>query len=158
MPDISRRLLAGAVAARLAGVTNATGYYGHVSALNGLPGVTGTPDSPPPKSSTDPRVRPYFVLFPGTGTPTDEVDLADTTVDLNVPFQVTVAAGDIDDLLALTDRVHNLLFRWGPTVTGFQAGPLRVPPGYSPGVVLTDRDFTPHRLFIPLQYQLTAHT
>ncbi|GEP38887.1 hypothetical protein NPS01_25500 [Nocardioides psychrotolerans] len=158
MPEISRRLVAVAVATRLVGVTNATGYVGKVSALSGLPGVTGTPDSPPVKSASDARVKPYFVLFPGAGTPGPETDLGDSVVDLDLPFQLTVAGGDLYDVLALADRVHAALHRWAPVVDGHQCGPLRVPPGYAPGVVLTDRDFTPHRLYTPLQYQLTAHT
>lgn len=158
MPTISRRLVALAVATRLVGITNATGYYGKVSSLTGLPGVTGTPDNPPPKSESDARVRPYFVLFPGAGTPGPEVDLGDSLLDLDLPFQITAAGGDLNDVLALADRIHDRLYRWAPVVDGHQCGPLRVPPGYSPGVVLTDRDFTPHRLYTPLQYQLTAHT
>lgn len=160
---ISRRLLAQAVGTRLVGVTNATGYFGKVSALTGLPGVVGTPDSPPPKSTTDPRVRPYFVVFAGAGTPgvagaEQETDLCDSFVDLTMPFQITAAGGDIDDVLALVDRIDALLFRWTPVVAGVQCGRLRPPPGYNPGPVLTDKDFTPHRLFTPLQYQLTTHT
>jgi hypothetical protein len=155
---ISRNQLAIAVATRLVGVTNATGYMGAVGSKYGLPGVTGTPENPPPKSTTDPRVRPYFVIFPGAGTPGDETDLGDTLTDLVAPFQITAAGGDINDVLALIDRIHDRLYRWAPVVAGIQCGPLRIPAGYDPGPVLTDKDFTPRRLFTPLRYQLTAHT
>lgn len=154
---ILRRPLALAVATRLAGVTNATGYFGQVGPMNGLPGVTGTPADPPPKSTDDARVKPYFVMFPGIGLPGDEPDLGDTLVDLDWSFGVTVAGGDIQDVLALVDRIDALLYRWAPTVAGFQCGPLRYPPGRDVPLLL-DQAFKPVRHYAPLQYQLTAHT
>ncbi len=159
MPAISRRLVARAIGTRLATVTNATGWYGQIGAKYGLPGVTDTPNAPLPKSTDDPRVQPYFVLYPGVGSPSGEGDVADTFVDLVEVVQVTVAGGDVDDVLALADRVDAALYRWEPdvAVTGVKCGPLRPPPGYAPPL-LTDRDITPARLFVPLQYQLTVHT
>lgn len=163
MVAISRRLIAGAVAGRLLPLTTGTaaaaGYLGQVG--RGLDGTLG--GEPQPKSKSDQRVRPYFIVFPGAGTPGPENDVGDSLIDLATAFQVTVAGGDIDDVLALTDRVHELLFRWAPGVLGtapdfFTAGPLRVPPGYDPGPVRTDTGVKPQRLYVPLQYVLTAHT
>lgn len=151
---ISRRLLSNAIAARLAGVTNATGFYGQVGrALDGTLGV-----DPQPKSATDPRVKPYYVLFPSAGQPGPDPDLGDCNVDLTAPFQLTVAAGDIEDLLAAIDRIDARLFRWIPTLAGAVCGPVKPPPGFSPGPVLTDTNHTPNRLYVPLLYQLTATT
>jgi hypothetical protein len=159
---ISRRALAGAVASRAVGVTNATGYLGQIGAMNGLPTVVNTPADPPTKTADDLRVKPYFILFPGAGEPGTEESAAgsaDTFVDLDWPIQITAAAGDIDDLLGLVDRIHNRFFRWSPGKLGTDVftGHLRVPPSYRPGV-LTDKTVTPYRLYVPLLFQLTAHT
>lgn len=163
MPTISRRLLASAVAARLLGVTNATGYYGQIGRL--LPGAPDTtPLDPQPKSATDPRVRPYFVLYPGAGGQGPDPDAGDSAIDLTQPFRVTAAAGDIDDLLALIDRIDARLLHWTPDLgspagDGIHVGPLRRPPGVpATAPVLTDTQHTPVRLYTPLQYQLTATT
>lgn len=154
MTVASRRAVANAIAARLAGVTNATGYYGQVGRL--LNGTLG-PD-PQPKSATDQRVQPYFVLYPSGGAPGPDPDLGDGNRDMTQNHQVTAAAGDIEDLLALVDRIVDRLYLWTPTVTGLVLGPLRFPPGYVPGPVLADKNFTPNRLYVPLLYQLTATT
>lgn len=161
---IARRAIAAAIASRLTGVTNAVGYVGQIGARNGLPGVTDTPEKPPTKSDKDPRVVPYFILYPGIGGPTDETDLGDTSVDIDYPVTITAAAGDIDDLLALVDRITTQLWRWIPgddlgRADGHPivAGPLRIPPGYQPPVLL-DQAFTPPRHYTQLQFVLTAHT
>lgn len=162
MTAINRRLVTNAIGERLATITHATGYYGQVG--RPLPGQAlvqdgGTiPADPPTKSPDDLRVRPYFVFFPSPGTPGSEVDLADTHVDLQLNLQVTAAGGDVADVLALVDRIHDALFRWAPTVPGVVCGPLRYPFGWNPGPVRTDRDFVPARLYVPLQYQLIATT
>lgn len=160
---ITRRPIVAAVAERLTGVTNATGYVGAIGAMNGLPGVTSTPAQPPTKSADDKRVQPYFVLYPGIGGTVDEQDLADTLVDIDYPVAITAAAGDVNDLLALVDRITALLWRWAPTdlppVAGraVVAGPLRYPPGYAPPL-LTDAAFTPARQYTQLQFVTTVHT
>lgn len=153
---VDLRLLANATAIRIAGVPNLTVYYGQVGRR--VPGDEVTPLDPPPKSPTDPRVKPYAVLFPGLATPTDELDLADTLVDGDFPIQVTVAAGDIEDLLAAVTRVHDRLYRWVPAVPGHVCGPFRPPTGFRLDRHLVDQAFTPNRLYMPLQYQLTVTT
>lgn len=159
---IPRRLIARAVGGRLVAVSNATGYYGQIGAKNKLPGGPDVPATPPPKSATDQRVAPYFIVEPGAGAPTDEVDLADTYVDADTLFTIRAAAGDIDDLLALIERVDAQLWRWSPGVITTDdgpvvCGPMRPPAGYVPPVLL-DETKQPPRWFAPLQYQLTAHT
>lgn len=151
---ISRRLLANAIAARLAGVTNAVGYYGQVGRT--LAGTLGV--DPQPKSATDQRVKPYFILFPSAGQPGPDPDLGDCNVDLTQPFQITVAGGDMEDVLALADRVDGRIFRWIPTLSGAVCGPVKPPEGFTAPPVLTDKNFTPNRLYVPLLYQLTATT
>lgn len=159
---ISRRLLANAVAARLLGVEHATGYYGQVGRL--LPGAPDdTPVDPQPKSATDARVQPYFVHYPGAGGQGPDPDAGDQAVDLTHPFDVTAAAGDIEDLLALVDRLDARLLRWVPDLgaagEGIHVGPVRRPPGVPASApVLTDTQHSPHRLYARLQYQLTATT
>ena len=159
---ISRRQLARAVATRLVGVTNATGYLGQIGALNSLPGVTGTPKSPPTKSADDLRVTPYFIVEPGIGGRRDETDLADTFTDLDYPVTIRAAAGDIEDLLALVDRIDVLLNRWSPGVLDgpdgpVLCGPMAPPVGYV-AQLIQDNAVTPPRQFAPLQYVLPAHT
>lgn len=160
---ISRRLLAWAIAPRLIDkASTGIGYYGRIG--RALPGQqlqpAGTiPADPPPKSPTDQRVKPYYVLYPSPGTPGGDEDLAATTEALDWIFQITVAGGDIDDVLALADRIHGALHRWTPTVGGgVLTGPVGVPSGYNPGPVLLDRDVSPPRHFTPLQFHLHAHT
>lgn len=159
---ISRRLLANAVATRLLGVTNATGYYGQIGRL--LPGAPAdTPTEPQPKSATDARVKPYFILYPGAGGQGPDPDAGDGAVDLTQPFQITAAAGDVEDLLALIDRIEARLLRWTPDLgeagVGIHFGYLRRPPGVPNTLpVLTDTQHSPVRLYTPLQYQLTATT
>lgn len=165
---ISRRLLANAVAARLVGVTNASGYYGQIG--RPLPGqqlVSGggtVPDDPPAKAAQDPRVAPYFVFYPGAGGAGPDPDAGDGAIDLTQPFQINAAAGDIEDLLALVDRIDARLHRWTPVLEspagdGVFVGYLQRPFGAPTTLpILTDTQFSPHRLYTPLQYQLTATT
>lgn len=100
----------------------------------------------------DGYVGKYAAVFPGAGTPTDENDLAEAAIDLDWPVQVTCAAGWVEDVLDVVTAVHAALFRWEPTVTGLVVGRLAPPDGYDPGPVRYDRDVTPHRPFLPLQY------
>lgn len=162
MVAIDLRLIANAVAAHLLPLTTGAaalqGFLGQVG--RGLDGTLG--GEPQPKSKSDQRVRPYFIAFPGFGAPGVEQSLADCIDDLVVPFPITVAGGDVDDVLAAASRVHAQLHRWAPGLLGtapdfFTAGPLRVPPGYS-APLLPDTGVNPQRLYVPLQYVLTAHT
>lgn len=156
MAAISRRLLVGAVAARLGTITAATVYYGQVGRL--VDGTTG--HEPPAKSPTDPRVKPYVVLYPGAGTDGPDPDAGASAVDLTLPHQVTAVAGDVDDLLALVDRVDALLLRWapsGPDFAGLHCGQLRRAPGVA-APLLTDNAVSPPRLYTPLTYVHTTTT
>lgn len=154
---VSRRLVANAIATRLLEVSHATRYYGAIGRpLPGQP-AESAPTVPPQKSATDERVAPYLIYFPGGGTPGPEQDLADTHADLEAVHQVTAVAGDVEDLLALVDRIDAALHRWRPVVAGHVCGPLKPPPGFDVGFV-TDRTVTPHRVYMPLQYQLSATT
>lgn len=154
----SRRAVANAVAAHLAGVANATGYYGQIG--RGLPGVTGTPADPPVKDQAngDLRVKPYFVLYPSAGSGGPDPDLGDTTTGLTQPLPVTAVAGDVEDLLALCDRIVARFDTWRPTLTGVAFDRVRFPLGYEPGPYLIDDQFKPERLYIRLPFQITATT
>ena len=141
---VSRRALAGAIAARLGTVANLTVYVGEV------------PDDPPTIPNTS-RVKPYAVLFSGDGSLFDEAPLtADVTGSLVWPFQVTVAAGYHDDLLAALDAVHGVLDGWTPVLADYQFGPIGTPPGYDAGPVRRDTTVEPPRFFLPAQFLLTA--
>lgn len=154
----SRRLLANAVAARLAGLTPATiGYYGAIGRALTSPVPSGWVAEPPAKSQQDGRVQPYFVLYPGAGTDGPDPNLADTSTDLTAPFAITAAAGDVEDLMALVDRIDARLNRWAPAIPDLVCGPLRPLPGFNPGL-LVDKAYTPNRPYLPLQYVLTATT
>lgn len=154
MAGISRRLLATATMQHLADtVTNATGYYGEVG--QGLPGVT-VPAEPP--ADGDGRVKAYYVLYPSPGTPSFDQDLGDTHEDLDWLIQVTAVAGYTTDLAALVDRLHGALYRWAPVVAGVQCSGLNPPLGFNPGPFQRDRDYSPNRLWVPLQYRTLATT
>lgn len=143
MPAISRKALADAVMARLGTVTNVVVYQGEAVNV-------------PVMSASDSHVKPYVVLYASPGTPTIEQDVADTAVDLDWLFQITCAAGYPDDLHALVTRVDAALYRWTPTITGVVCGPCKPPPGFDPGPMGLDRDVTPHRPYMPLQYRCTV--
>lgn len=153
---ISRRLLALATAERLhAQITWAPGYFGRIGVA--LPGHEGsTPLDPPAKGNGDDRVQPYYVLFPDAGRPTEEQDLADSYVDLLWPIRITAAGGDAEDVLELVDGIEAALYRWAPDIPDAVVGPFQHPDDGYDAPMLTDRDVTPHRIFIPLRYQLTA--
>lgn len=153
MAGISRRLLATAVMTQLATVTNATGYYGEVGI--GLPGTT-VPATPP--ADADGRVKAYYVLYPSPGTPSPDQDLADEHEDLDWLIQVTAVAGYQQDLMALLDRIDGVLYRWRPVVAGIACSGLMPPLGFDPGPARRDTDFTPNRLYVPLQYRTLATT
>lgn len=105
------------------------------------------------------RVRSYAVVYPGAGTPDTDTDLGDSADDLDWGVQITVAAGFLDDVLDAADYVHARLHRWRPTgLTGAHTDGLTPPPGFDPGPVRRDRDVTPPRFWLPLQYRLTATT
>lgn len=102
----------------------------------------------------DGLAAPYLVFHPGAGDPGIEQDLADTNVVLDWRFQVTCAAGLTEDLLELVDRTNTALYRWIPVVDGLICGQLHMPPGFQVGIQL-DRQITPHRPFLPLQFTST---
>lgn len=159
---VALRDLLAVVTDRAKGITNATGYVGQISAMAGLPGVD-TPADPPLKTDGTRRVRPYFVIFPGIGGPGDEDRLDDAVHDLAWPLQINAVAGDVNDLLALVDRVTDRFHRWSPGVLAgphgpVVVGPFRVPDGYVPQQLTDEIDGQPDRLYVPLQYRATAHT
>lgn len=138
---IDRRLLTNTAFARLQTVTHATACLGE-------------PTDPLPADG-DGYVQPYTILWPGAGTLTLEQNIADTSVDLDWLIQITCAAGYVEDLQALVTRVDAAFMRWIPDLPGLVCGPFKPPPGYDPGPMRLDRDETPHRPFLPLQYRCT---
>lgn len=108
-----------------------------------------------PTLDADKHVQRYWVLHPFGGPPHPDYDLAETTVDLDWTFQVTVAAGFARDVYALATLVDAALYRWSPAVAGYVCGLLRPPPGFDPGPARTDETVKPHRFWMPLQYRTT---
>lgn len=143
-----------ALAARLSGMTPATvGYYGSV----GRPILPTDPVDPPAKGPLDPRVQPYYVLYPGTGTDGPDPALCQTTPDgTTITVRITAAAGDVEDFLALVDRINGLLLGWTPVLTGHPfPGQVRRLPGYE-APMLNDASMSPPRQYALLQYQATV--
>lgn len=145
---ISLRPLVAAIVARGATISNAAPYLSEP--INVPLKLDGDGDP-----NTDGLVVPYFVIHPFVGTRDLEVNLADTSEDMSWPFQVTVASSDPEDVLPLVDRVMAAYYRWTPAVAGLVCGPCKPPPGYEPGPPRPDRDYTPHRFFVPLQFVTT---
>lgn len=101
------------------------------------------------------HVQRYWVLHPFFGLPGSEHDLADTVIDLDWTFQITVAAGFPRDAYALATRIDELVYRWAPDIEGYECGRCQPPPGYDPGNARPDDSVKPTRFFLPLQYRTT---
>jgi hypothetical protein len=129
---------------RLKTLTGVTVYRGEV------------PDQPPKLEDGSGRVAPYVVHYPFPGKPGPGGDLAGESDDLEYTTQVSCAAGYVQDCEYLVDRVHQLMFRWTPSVAGVVLGQFVPPPGYDPGPVRVDRTISPPRSSLPLQYRLVA--
>jgi hypothetical protein len=142
---ISTHTLGEALMARGATVTNATGYRAEAVDV-------------PLKAGGSQRVAPYWVLHLAPGNPDVELDLGQSVIDGDFLFQITCAGGFPEDVDALTDRVMGTFHRWVPVVAGAVFGPCRPPAGFQAPPVQVDRDFTPHRFFVPLQFTTTATT
>lgn len=125
-----------------------TVYPGEVPAQPPLLTVDGAPDQ-------SRRVAPYVVVFAGAGNPIVEPDLARTSVELDWPLRMVVAAGFEEDLLDAVDRIHGWFFRWSPVIDGTVCGRFEPPAGYDPGVRRFDQ-VQPIRFELPLEYRLTA--
>lgn len=138
--SIDRKILADAVEARLRDqLADIVGYQGEAVDV-------------PLAAGGDGRVVPYWVLHVSPGTPTDQLDLADTVVDLDWGFQITCAGGASADVQALMSDVDAVIFRWRPVLAGLVCGPCKPPLGFDPGPIRLDRSVTPHRPVVPLQY------
>jgi hypothetical protein len=130
-----------AVETRLSTLTSASGYLGEAGDV--------------PRLDSAGHVGRYWVLHPFAGTPFTDADLAETYVDIDWTFQLTLAAGFARDVVGLLDVVRPLFHRWAPAVDGYVAGFCEPPPGFDPGPVRLDRDVKPFRPFLPLQYRTT---
>lgn len=138
--DLNRSLLTQAVKARLVarvgGVTADTVYEGEA---DDVPVDDGYADK-------------YLCLYPSAGVPSPEDDLAAQSIDLDWGIQITCAAGFQVWVEELITDVHAAMFRWSPTVGVLVCGMFAPPLGFNPGSIMWDRDYAPHRPFVPLQY------
>ena len=65
------------------------------------------------------------------------------------------AAGDVEDFLALVDRINAALLGWAPVLDGHPfPGPVKRLPGYE-APMLNDASMSPPRAYALLQYQTT---
>lgn len=103
------------------------------------------------------RVARYYVLHPFGGAENPEEDMAGRQVAKDWTVQVTAAAGTPRDVLALATLVDAAMRYWQPLFPdqGWNAGWFTPPDGFDPGPVQIDRDYQPHRYFLPLQYRTT---
>ena len=134
---------------------SATSVLGQVLArLNTLPGVSVFYGDVPRDLPADPlgKVYPYAVLWGSVGR--DNVYGEDLTGGTEgavvVPVRVTVAAGDPEWCLASAEQVRALLSRWQPT------GAERLRDDHTEPTMLEDKDVTPRRWFVPLEFRTAS--
>lgn len=145
---MNRRQLANAIATRLTGVTNAVGYYGQIG--QALPGQT-PPKDPPLKTDGSGQVAPYFVFYPGALGDHPDAAVCRSDDPREGGFQITAAAGHVEDLMALVDRIDALLHQWHAEMQTMT----KRRPGYEVPQLI-DENVTPKRPYAPLQYQATT--
>lgn len=120
--------------------------------LQTIPGsqMAGYPDGEvpddPPTPSNDPRVLAYWVLFAGAGGATP-VSLAAWPLVTTLRFGVTVAGGTKDRVLNGVELVRK-------AISGKVIASGLISEALDPGSVLIDRNETPHRHFVPMQFLL----
>ena len=105
---------------------------------------------------TNLRMRLYGYLYPGTGSDGPDQALCQTTPDgTTITLRITAAAGDVEDFLALVDRINAALLGWTPVLAGHPfPGPVKRLPGYE-APMLNDASMSPPRAYALLQYQTT---
>ena len=117
----------------------------HISVFSG-----DVPLNVPADSSGN--VYPYVVLWGSVGR--DNVHGEDLTGGTEgavvVPVRVTVAAGDPEWCLAAAEQVRALLSRWQPT------GAERLRDDHTEPTMLEDKDVTPRRWFVPLEFRTAS--
>ena len=137
-----------------------------VARLNTLTGAiiydqSEVPETPPPLSAADPRVKPYVVYWPDLGHPgfdDGNTELAGGHQDLVYTPQFTCVAGYRTACTHLIDRLHAALHGWMPPVPDdWSAGPMRIPVGYTVRLIRED-DITPPRFTGFPQYQTRIST
>lgn len=128
-----------AVKALLQGIGNTTTYDVEV------------PATPPADSQG--RVYPYYLLTPSAGAEPVEADTpaAQASGDVDWLVQVTVVGGTLTRVLeaARLARAALARARLADGVTPLREVQMRVP-------VQVDEDASPHRLFLPLQFECVA--
>jgi hypothetical protein len=112
--------------------------------------MAGYPDGEvpenPPTPPNDPRVLAYWVLFAGVGGATP-VSIAAWPLVTTLRFGVTVAGGTKDRVLNGVELVRK-------AISGKVIASGLISEALDPGSVLIDRNETPHRHFVPMQFLL----
>ena len=139
MPVPSTRTHRDAILARLQTAPNLTVFDGEV------------PSTPP--LDGDGAVKPYTVLWGGGGEPLPS-SLAWKHEDLDLPFQVTCAGGDLTRCLWALDTARGVLLDQVLIVPGRSLGPIR--PDGNPGPPRLDDDVEPSRHWVPALFRLLS--
>lgn len=122
--------------------------------LNTLPHVSVYPGDVPANLPADMtgNVYPYVVLWGAIGR--DDVEGEDMTGGtggaVSMRVRVTVAAGDPGWCLSAADQVRSLLSRWQPV------GAERFRDDHTEPTMLEDKDVTPRRWFVPLEFRTAS--
>ena len=110
---------------------------------------------PDPSADDDDQAVPFAVVYAGSGT-LGSVTLCDSQDVLTWPFQVTAAGGDAQRARRAATRVRARLSGKELTV-GSAPNQVRMrlveEPDFDPGPARKDRDGTPPRWFIPMQFR-----
>lgn len=133
------------VEARLKALVTGASYY--LTEATDVPLVAGSN-----------RVSRYYVLHPFGGSLNPERALGEGAVDKDWTVQINAAAGTPRDALAVATLVDAAMHLWTPIFPpelGWRAGWFKAPDGYEAPPPQIDRDYTPHRYFVPLQYRST---
>jgi hypothetical protein len=107
------------------------------------------PDTPP--AYPDGKVKAYAVLYGGAGQRLTS-SLEGSSVDMDWPFQVTCAAGLVNDCLWAVDKVCAALVDVRPVVAGRSTW--RISQDMDVGPVQRDEDVHPVRFYVPLMFRL----
>ena len=123
----------------------------------GIPSRLGVYDGDPdPAPDLDGKALPFAVVWPGAGS-LGSVTLCDAQDVLDWPVQVTAAGGDPTRARRAVDRVRMRLAGARLDVNGTEVY-LREDEGFQPGPPREEKDVTPTRWFVPMQYRATVTT
>lgn len=115
--------------------------------------------APPTINADDLRVKPYLVIHPSPGGPSEDARLGGEVVGKNFSFQLTCAVGDETALEVLIDAVTSRFDEWHPVLPSpydvLPIGRFRLLNDVGPS--RRDQDIKPPRFWVPLIYGNTLN-